>query len=252
MQIKGVANFTKALFAPKRMKDAAGNDNGDPKYSFSVILAPNDPQIAVIAAEVNKAAQDTFPNGFPAKGDKCFMSYDEKFKGKDYYNPKFSGFWVFSCSAQEKDKPAVVNESLQPVMDPAQVYGGCVVWLNAGIGGYTKGTGGVGGWLNGVMLTSEEPPYGRLDNKPSVEQMFANLPTSHQTHLAAGQPHVAANGVTITAPGTIAPPPVMAPPPAKPTLLMKPGEAPYQDYINAGWTDDLLVAHGKATKTSFV
>lgn len=249
MQIKGILSFP-TLFQAKQVKDAAGNPTGEKKFSCAVLIPPNDPQLQMITAEFNKASLDTFPSGFPAKGDKCFSLYDERYKGKDYYDPRFSGWWVFSCTAKEADKPDVVNEQLQPIIDPGAVFGGAVVWLHAGISGYTKGTGGVGGWLNGVMVTSEEPPMGRLDNKPSVEQMFSNLPVSHQQHLAAGQSHVATNGAVIAAPVALTSP-VAPVAPVKPVLLMKPGLASYEDHIKAGWTDEMLIAQGMATQSNF-
>lgn len=253
MQIYGIASFTKAVFTPQVSK--AG---GDPKYRIGVLIPPSDPQVATISAEFNRAVADSFPNGMPRNTDVCWGTYDDFFFGKEYYDPRFKGWYYFKCSATADQKPAVVHfPSLQPILDPAKVYGGAMVWVHANMTGYTKGSGGIGGWLNGICVTDEEPKMGRLDNKPSVEQMFANLPGSHQTHLAAGAlpvqapnlQHVAANGAVVTPPGVTAPPP---PVPAKPVLLMKPGEAAYEAYIAAGWTDDLLIAHGKATRPSFV
>jgi len=250
MQIYGIASFTKAVFTAQVSK--AG---GEPKFRIGVLIPPTDPQVAAINAEFNRAVADSYPNGMPRNVDVCWGQYDDFFLGKEYYDPRFKGWYYFKCSSPADQKPPVVSfPSLQPVTDPSKVYGGAMVWLNAGISGYTKGSGGIGGWFNGLAVTDDAPTMGRLDNRPSVEQMFGNLPTSHQTHLAAGQPHVAANGSVITAPNMVAAPPAPpAPPvPAKPVLLMKPGEASYEDYINAGWTDELLISHGKATKPSFV
>ena len=272
-QIKGILLFHSA-FQAKASKDAAGNPTGDPKFSASVLIAPNDPQLSAIQAEVNAASANTFPNGLPRNADLCFGRYEEFFQGKDYYNPKFLGYYVFKCTAKADDRPAVVNSALQPLLDPAALFPGAVVWLSAGISGYVKGTGGVGGWLNGIMVTDEAPPFGRLDNKPSVEQMFANLPQSHQQHLAAGQmpaPHVAANGAVITQPAGLsapqpgmsapAPVPPVAPPPAPaapsaPVLLMtaKANGLTADDFrrSNPAWTDELLIQEGYAVRSSFV
>jgi len=230
MQIKGILSFP-ALFQAKTPTGST-----EAKFSCAVLIAPNDPQIATINAAIEISSRDTFPSGFPSKGDKCFSQYDERYRGKEYYDPKFSGYWVFSCTAKEADKPAVVNSQLQPVMDPAKVFPGAVVWVNAGISGYTKGTGGIGGWLNGVMITDEEPPMGRLDNKPSVEQMFANVGTPH---------HVSATGVVVHTP----PPAPLAPPPAPlagPQYVMTAAAngITRDSYIASGWSDALLIQHG--------
>lgn len=232
MQIKGILSFP-ALFTAKTPQGS-----NEAKFSCAILIAPNDPQIAAINAAVETSSRDTFPSGFPAKGDKCFSTYDEKYRGKEYYDPKFSGYWVFTCTAKEADKPAVVNAQLQPIMDPSKVFPGAVVWVNAGISGYTKGTGGVGGWLNGVMVTDEEPPMGRLDNKPSVEQMFANLG-------AASAPHVSASGVVVNAP--VPPAPLAPPPPAAGPQYVMTAAAnglTRDAYIASGWTDALLIQRG--------
>ena len=168
MLIKGIISFP-TLFTPKVAKGAT-----DPKYSCTVLLPPNDPQIAALQAEVDAAKLNTFPSGYTGQ-DECFAPYDVKYAGKDYYDPRFSGWYLFSCSAKQDDRPSVVDTNYTPIIDPGAVYSGMVAYVNANISGYVKGKGGIGGWLNGVMLTAEEPPMGRLDNKPSVEQMFAGV-----------------------------------------------------------------------------
>jgi hypothetical protein len=248
MQIKGILNF-QAIFQAKRSTDAAGQPTGDPKFSCSLLIAPTDPQITAINAAVEQASRDTFPSGFPAKGDICWQKYGDKYRGKEYFKPELADWWVFSCTAKEADKPAVVNLQLQPVMDPAKVFKGAVVWVNAGISGYTKGTGGVGGWLNGVMITDEEPPLGRLDNKPSVEQMFANVGTPH---------HVSATGVVVHAPysmgkgyelvpntpAPMAPPAAPAPIATMYVMTALANGITRDAYIASGWSDTLLIQHG--------
>lgn len=66
---------------------------------------------------------------------------------------------------------------------------------------------------------------------------------------AAMVPGVAPGAVAgIPTPGAMVPPP---PPPAAPVVpnhrvVMKPGEQAYEVFKQAGWTDELLVSHGKA------
>lgn len=261
MKVKGIISFP-TLFTPKPVRDAQGNPTGDAKYSLQLLLPPNDPQLSAVQAEVNTASANTFPSGFPAKADKCLAPYDEKYKGKDYYDPRFSGWWVLGCTAKAEDKPAVVDANLQPLMDPGAVFSGAVVWVHLGISGYTKGTGGVGGWLNGVMLTNEEPPMGRLDNKPSVEQMFSGVDVAtaqYQHHVSATGtpvPPIPAQNPSATPPSPPAPPVPPAPPaaaPAAPTLVMTAAAngVTYEAYKAANWTDEMLISNGLAIKPSF-
>ncbi len=232
-KIKGILSFP-TLFEPKVAK---GSDTA--RYSLVLLLPGDDPQVKTIQAAVDAAKRDTFPNGFPTKGDVCFDTYDNKFGNKDYYDPRFASYYAFTCTAKEDDKPTVVDSFLNPITDRSEVFSGSIVWINAGISGYIKGMGGIGGWLNGVMATGEECEFGRLDNKPSVEQMFAGVSPNAPAAAAPEALPVA----------TTPPPPVPAAPPAPATGLSmtdKAAGAPYQSFIEQGWTDEMLIAQGYA------
>lgn len=82
--IKGVLSFP-ALFQAKVAKGAT-----DAKFGCTVLLAPGDPQIATIQAEVEAAKANSFPSGYTG-ADECFGPYDTKYAGKEYYDPRFSG-----------------------------------------------------------------------------------------------------------------------------------------------------------------
>jgi len=258
MLIKGIISFP-TLFNAK-----VPQAGGDAKYGVTVLLPPNDPQLAAIQAEVDAAKQNTFPSGYTGQNE-CFAPYDVKYAGKDYYDPRFTGWYIFTCSAKEEDKPSIVDLNYNKIIDPGQVYSGMVAYVNAGISGYIKGTGGIGGWLNGVMLTAEEPPMGRLDNKPSVEQMFAGVPGGQPAppvNSPMGQPAQMAPPVAApTAPVQQAAAPAPAPAAAAPAAAAVPAVglqmtvaaqgATYESMIAAGWTDETLLAQGMAIKPSF-
>lgn len=226
--IKGIATFPN-VHTPKVAKGA-----NEPKFSISILLPPNDPQVPGLKAEVEQAKLNGFPSGYIGK-DECLQPYDNKYQGKEYYDNRFSGWWVFSCSAKADDRPAVVDANHQPIIDPSRVFSGMVAYVNAGISAYTKGKGGIGGWLNGVMVTDEEPPMGRLDGKPTVEEMFAG----------AGQPPAQPRPAT---------PPAPPVPPAPATLQMTAAAngVTLEAYRAQGWTDDQLIANGLAIRPSFV
>lgn len=228
--IKGILSFPKIL-TPK-----AAKGSNELKYSVSVMIPPTDPQVSSLLAEVEAAKANAFPSGYTGS-DECFLSYDDKYAGKEYYDPRFAGWYVFKCSAKEDSKPAVVDMNHQPIIDPSKVYAGCVAYVNAGISGYTKGTGGIGGWLNGVMITDEEPTMGRLDGKPSVEQMFASVTGT----------------APVQAPAPPAPP-APAPAPAPATLIMtdKAAGVTLEQYLaTPGWTEEMLIEQGLAIRPSF-
>jgi len=248
MLIKGIISFP-TLFTAK-----VPQAGGDAKYGVTVLLPPNDPQLAAIQAEVDAAKQNTFPSGIPNNANVCFAPYDVKYAGKDYYDPRFTGWHIFTCSAKQEDKPSVVDGNYNQIIDPGQVYSGMVAYVNAGISGYIKGTGGVGGWLNGVMLTAEEPPMGRLDNKPSVEQMFAGVPGGAPVASGVvGQP--LPNTAPAQAAPAPAPPPTAVAAPAPPAQLQMTAAAngvTLEQYLaTPGWTEQMLIDQGLAIRPSF-
>lgn len=266
MLIKGILSFP-TLFTPKVAKGAT-----DPKYGVTVLLPPNDPQINAIHAEVEAGKLNTFPSGYTGQ-DECFGPYDTKYAGKDYYDPRFSGWYVFSSTAKADDRPSIVDMNYTPIIDPGAVFSGMVGYVNAAISGYIKGKGGVGGWLNGVMLTAEEPPMGRLDNKPSVEQMFAGVqgtvagtgvPGTGQTSPMAptpmGQPPQmsppTAPVAAVPVQAALAPTAPVAAPPQPPAvglqMTAKANGATLEQYLaTPGWTEQMLIDQGLAIRPSF-
>lgn len=209
--VKGVLSFPQ-LFEPR-----AAVQGSEPRFSVQVFLRPDDPQIAQVKQQIEKAAANTWPSGSPPNIRYPLQAYDEKYGHKDYYDPKLSGWWVLTCNAKQNDPPAVVNEQRQSVIDRGDVYPGCVAHVAYNVSAYNNAQQGVGAFLNGVMVTKEDPPLGRLDGKASVEQMFS------QTTAAA--------------------PPPAAPPSSGPKVTAK-AEFTYEKYRGAGWTDTQLLEHG--------
>lgn len=224
---KGIISFP-TLFVPKIAKGA-----DEPKFSCSLLFPPTDPQVAQIQAMVSEAKATTFPSGYTGQ-DECFEAYDTKYANKEYYDPRFRGWYTLSLSAKADAKPDVVGMDRKPILDANKVCSGSMVWVNFGISGYTKGRGGIGGWLNGVMATNEEMPFGRLDGKPSVDQMFADVGGDPATggHAPA---HVPA-----PAPAPVAPPVA----PAFSATAKANGATVQQMLAWEGWTQDLLIQHG--------
>lgn len=233
--IYGVLSFP-SIFTPKIAQGAS-----EAKYSCTVLIPPGDPQIATLQAAVDTAKANSFPSGYTGT-DECFGLYDEKYAGKSYYDPRFTGWYVFSCSAKADDKPVVVDANHQPVVDPSTVCSGMMVHVHAGISGYTKGRGGIGGWLNGVMSTGEMGKMGRLDNKPTAEQMFAGIGAATPPQQPAATPAAPPAAPTPTPPAAPAPSLVMT---------AAANGMSYEQYKDAGWTDEQMIANGVAMKPSF-
>jgi hypothetical protein len=252
--VTGIISFPN-IFTPKAPK---GSDVK--RYDLTLLFPPGDPHLTALWNEFEAVRKDAYPSGLPVSADRCLMNYKEKYAGKEYYDPALADWWVFTCTAKEESKPPVVDLHHQPVLDPASVPSGTVVHVSAALSAYTKGSGGIGGWLNGVMTTGQLGSLGRLDNKPTVEQMFAGV--AGATPPPAGgpsNPHVhggppAAPGPTYTAPpaptpgGPPAPPSAPTPPPAPAApvkqMTAKANGATYESFVASGWTDVQMIEQG--------
>lgn len=249
---KGIVSFP-TFFQPKPRQ--AG---GDPVFSGQLLVPPNDPVWQQINAEFERVKLESFPSGLPARADVCWQLYDDKLRGKDYYDARFTGWWVlaFNAKANSGLPQNVVDMNYSRIIDPGAICSGMVIYVNVNMGGYDKGDGGIGCWVNGVMSTGELGAMGRLDNKPTVEQMFsgvsqtqnpATTATAHAAYAAAPGPGAPA------APATPTPP--AAPAPAAPAKRMTAAaQYSYEQYVAAGWTDLQLIEQGmmeRPVPTSF-
>lgn len=239
IRIKGILSYPH-LFTPRAVQQ------GDtPKYSVSVLIPKNDPQIAVIQAAIESAKANGFPSGFPPNGKVCMK--DCAMETSYNADPRYHNYMVIS--ANNTDKPPVVDTALQPVMDASMVFAGCIADLSIGVATYNSPLNkGVGAYVNGVMVAGEEGPLGRIDGRPTVEQMFG-APGAQS--MPTGMP-ATAPGVPGAPVAPVAPPPVA--PPAAPALQMTAAANgnTYEQMIAVGWTDQTLLDNGMAQLPSFV
>lgn len=95
------------------------------------------------------------------------------------------------------------------------------------------------------------PPAAMVPGVPAPGAMVPGVPAPAAAVPGVMVPGVAPGAVAgIPAPGAMVPPPPAAVPaaPVVPNhrVVMKPGEQAYEVFKQAGWTDELLVSHGKA------
>jgi hypothetical protein len=259
IQIKGILSFPH-VFQPRAIP---GSQDSTPKYSCSVLIAKNDPQLAQVQAVIEQEKANGFPSGFPANGKLCLKdcAVEEVYKT----DPRFHQYMVLSMN--NADKPLTVDQNLQPLMDPSQVYAGCIAWVSVGIQAYNKQVNkGVGAYINGLMPTGEEGPLGRIDGRPTAEQMFGGVAggvaggqvATNNTAPAMAPPvgTVPMQAAPVGIPGQVSAPPV-APPTTPnqtaPVLQMTAAAngVTYEAYKQQGWTDDQLIQNGLAIRPSF-
>ena len=218
-KVKGILSYPH-LNSPRAIE--AGKD---PKYSASVLILKTDPQVATIQAIIEQEKLNGWPSGFPATG-KVFMKE----------SPDHPEYMVINGNAKAEDKPAVVDMNRAPVMDPSLACAGSICWVAFNSFTYDQAVNkGVSCGLNAVMVTGEMGALGRLDGRPSVESMFADV-------AEGGAPTPAPNAAPVPTPAT--------PPPPTPTpqyvMTEKANGCTREQLINSGqgWTDELLIEQG--------
>lgn len=226
-KIKGILSF------PHLFQARAVNPGDDPKYSVSVLIKKTDPQLATVQAAVAQEKAAGFPSGFPDKG-KCFL----KDGAVEYPNdPKMHSYMIISTGAKLDSKPAVVDMNMQPVIDPSQVYAGCVAWVAVNTFTFNQPVNkGVSAGLNAVMITGEIGELGRIDNRKSASELFAD---------------VAAGAVPSIPSAPLAPPPAAPRAPAQFIMTAAANGLTREAYHAAGWTDAQLIENGFMVAPSF-
>ncbi len=236
-KVKGILSFpvlTLTALENKRKR------NRKAKFSAMLLIPPNDPQVSTLQGIIETEKANGWPNGAPRKMKVCFDLYENKIDPEaSYYDPRFEGYYCLTTTAPVDKKPEVVDTNLQPITDPGEIIAGAVVWLNLGITKYSQeGNEGIGGWLNGVVITKEEMPFGRLDGKPSVDQMFSGVDLVAGS-VAPATPAAAPSPAPVP-PAAPVPPPV----PAQPQMTSLAGGATYESFVQQGWNDDQMRAAG--------
>lgn len=220
--VKGILLFPN-LFIPKKMK---GYEDKPPRFSIVQALPPGDPQIQVIQNEVDILKASAYPNPAKPPANVAVGLYKDRFFGADYYDPRLENYYIISATSKDDDPPYVLDVARQPLMDKSQVKGGMVAWVNFRIAIHQSG---IGAFLNGVMAAGEVGPFGVFDGRPSIDDMFADVPTQIQV-----------------TPASASAPPVASPPAAQPvkTMTAKAAGATYEQFVAQGWTDVQMVEHG--------
>ncbi len=221
-KVKGILSYPH-LFTPRSV-----NPGDDPKFSASILLRKDDPQVQQIQQIIDTEKANGWPNGFPANG-KQFMK-DGAVQHPD--RPEMHSYMIISANAKADSKPHTVDMQMNPVMNQSDAFAGAVVWAALNSFTYNQPVNkGVGCGLNGIMLTGEEGELGRLDGKPTVEGMFGDIA---QGDTAAPATVPSATSAAPTAP---------AAPPAH-QMTAKANGLTREQYHAAGWSDEQLIQHG--------
>lgn len=144
-----------AVFKPK-----AALDGGDPKYSVTMLFAPGTDlsglKALVKAAGVEKWGADL------EKWPKLRLPFRDGAE-KDYEG---YGKGVVFCAASSKDRPGLVDQKVQPIMEQSDFYGGCYARATVTAFAYDRaGNKGIALGLRNIQKTRDGEAFSGK-NKP--------------------------------------------------------------------------------------
>lgn len=146
-----------------------GNDTTNRTYSVTILIDKKDKDTidAILSAEkaaiAAGVAKGTLVKADPGKPNfKHVLRDGDKEKDTDEH-PEYAGVYFINVGAKESNKPQVVDQNVQPILDQTKLYSGCYGRVSVNLYAYNyNGTKGVGAGkgLNHVQLIREGEPFG--------------------------------------------------------------------------------------------
>lgn len=143
------------------------NLQGDLKYSASLIIPKNSPEVAEVKRAINKAAKDNKAKFVDKKGrdipkEKIRLPLrDGDIDRAD--EPAYEGCYFINVSSN--NAPKIVNRRLKPIVDRSEVYSGCYANVSVNFFGYnTNGNAGIGAGLGNIQKLKDGEPLGGFSN----------------------------------------------------------------------------------------
>lgn len=151
------------LFEP--WKGADGDQ--DARYNCVVMI----PKTDVKTLKALKTAIDTATTqGLPKWGGKKPKDFKQPIKDGDALtddNPEYEGHYILSVSS--KNRPSVVDQNVQPILDPSEVYSGMYARVAIAAWPYNNsGNKGVSFFLNHVQKLRDGEPFGNITRAEDV------------------------------------------------------------------------------------
>lgn len=150
--------------------------NQKPKFQMTILLPKTD---TAGKAAVDAAIQAAARNGLNAKWNGVMPPVvpnpvhdgDGVKQNGEAYGPECKGHWVFTASSQADRPIEVVDQNLQKIIDPTQVYSGMYVNVAVNFFPYFyQGKKGIGCVLGPVQKAKDGEPLG--GQAPSAKSVF--------------------------------------------------------------------------------
>jgi hypothetical protein len=160
-------------------------EGGEPKYRASFLIPKDDPQIALIEADIKKVAEakwgkkaDSILKSIRGNANKfCFQDGDTK----DYDGYEGN----MSVSANNKARPLVIDGQKNPLTAAdGKPYAGCYVNCSIEFFAYDKPANGISAGLKGVQFVKDGDAFG--GGAPASPDEFDDLGVEETADDLAG------------------------------------------------------------------
>lgn len=151
----------------------AASDGGEAKYSVSVLIPKTDKAtIAAIETAIRKVIESEKASKFGGKIAGLKTPLRDGDTEKDA--PEYAGHMFFNASA--KQRPIVLDENRQTVLDSREVYSGCYGRVSVNFYAYnSNGSKGVAAGLNAVMKTRDGESLGGVYTETEAANDFDDM-----------------------------------------------------------------------------
>ena len=163
------------------------DQNGNPKYSVTVLLPKSDVQTKMaidraIAEAIEEGKKGKWSGLVPPNVPTPIHDGDGVKQDGSPFGPECRGHWVFTASTNadpSRPKPEVIDVNLQPILDASQIYSGMYGRVSVNFAPYfSVGKKGIGCYLNHVQKLADGEPL--AGTKASANDDFGGAPAYPQ------------------------------------------------------------------------
>ena len=134
-------------------------EGNEPKYSVSVIVSKNDKETLRAIKEAVEEAKEAGKGKWNGKIPPVLKT---PLRDGDVERPDdeaYAGCYFFNASS--KNKPGIVDENVQPILDQSEVYSGCYVRVSVNFYAYNaNGNKGVAAGLGNIQKIKDGDSLG--------------------------------------------------------------------------------------------
>lgn len=151
---------------------------GEPKYEVTLLIPKADTETVGKIRTAIMEARENFceKNGasaLPASPNHPLHDGDGVRPNGEPYGPECKGCFVLK--ARCKQKPVVVDAFRNPILDPAEVYGGCYGRASFSLFGYnTAGQKGIGAALLSIQKLHDGEAFGTVGSADDFDDGFSD------------------------------------------------------------------------------